>query len=170
MTGGSRSSRFLDWLLSIGAALSGAILVGIMLIVCLKVFLRYVVGYGWIGVDQMTGLMLLYLTFLGAAWVLSREEHVTIDILLGALPRPVQRGLIVANSLLCAAVCLLVFVYAVLEVSYSWSKGIMVASEIEIPRVASLAVIPVGLLFLWIQFLRRAWATFHNRPPGEFER
>ena len=34
--------------------------------------------------------MLLYITFLGAAWVLRREEeHVTIDLLSGALRPPV---------------------------------------------------------------------------------
>lgn len=163
MDGASKSSRAFDALLSIGAVLSGALMIGIMLVVCLKVFFRYVLGYGWMGVDQLSGIMLLYLTFLGAAWVLSRDEHVTIDVVLTYLPPPVQRVLIIVNSIICAAVCLLVCIYAGLEVYGSLHRGVLVAAELVIPRAVYLAVIPVGFLFLWIQFVRRAWRAYHNR-------
>lgn len=138
-------------------------MIAIMLSVCLKVFLRYFLGFGWIGVDQMSGIMLLYITFLGAAWVLSREEHVTVDVVLSYLPHPVQRVLIIVNSVICAAVCLLVAVYAGLEVYDSLRRGVLVAAELVVPRAVYLAVIPVGFLFLWIQFIRRAWRAYHDR-------
>lgn len=166
MDGASEKSRLFDVLLSIGAALSGALTVGIMLIVCLKVFFRYVLGYGWMGVDQVSGIMLLYITFLGAAWVLSREEHVTIDIVLTLLPQSVQRVLIIINSIVCAAVCLLVAVYAGLEVYGSLSRGVLVAAELVVPRAVYLAVIPVGFLFLGIQFIRRASHAYRDRAAG----
>jgi TRAP-type C4-dicarboxylate transport system permease small subunit len=163
MDGAGKTTRLFDALLGIGAALSGGLMIGVMLVVCLKVVFRYVLGFGWIGVDQMSGIMLLYITFLGAAWVLSRDEHVTVDVVLIYLPHPVQRTLIIANSVICAAVCLLVCVYAVLEVHDSLRRGVLVAAELVVPRAIYLAVIPVGFLFLWIQFIRRAWRAYHDR-------
>ena len=169
MDGASKSSRVFDALLSVGAALSGAIMIAIMLAVVLKVFLRYVIGYGWTGVDQLSGMMLLYITFLGAAWVLSRDEHVTIDILLTNLPLPVQRVLIIVNSIICAAASLLVCVYAAIEVHDSWRRGVLVAAELDIPRAVNLVVIPIGFLFLWIQFIRRAWHAYQGRSVDQHE-
>jgi C4-dicarboxylate transporter DctQ subunit len=153
-------SRVLDFILRLGGALSGVIIVAIMAMVCIKVFLRYVLGYGWIGVDQLSGTMILYATFLGAAWVLNREEHVSIDFLITRLSTRVQELVFIFNSILCALVCLLIFVYGTNEVIYSLSRGILVAAELEIPRSVNLVVIPIGFLFLWIQFSRRAWLAF----------
>jgi C4-dicarboxylate transporter, DctQ subunit len=166
---GNNLSRILDLILKAGGALSGVIIVAIMAMVCIKVFLRYVVGYGWIGVDQLSGTMILYSTFLGAAWVLNREEHVTIDILISHLSPRAHRLVFVTNSVLCALVCLLVFVYGVNEVIYSISRGFLVAAELEIPRAVNLIVIPIGCLFLWIQFSRRAWLAICSSPPVKSE-
>jgi len=154
--------RFFDAVLRICGALSGAILVAIMLMVCVKVFLRYGLTYGWIGVDQISGMLLLYMTFIGAAWVLSREEHVTIDFLVTHLPDSLKRIFLIVSSVVCALVCFIVFVYGTKEVVYSIDKGVLVPAELEIPRALNLAAIPFGCLLLWIQFLRRAWLAFRS--------
>jgi TRAP-type C4-dicarboxylate transport system permease small subunit len=161
----ARISRAFDLLLKLGGALAGAVVVVVMLVVCLKVFLRYGLGQGLIGVDQLSGTMLLYITFLGAAWVLSREEHVTIDIVIGRASPRVQRILMVVNSLVCALVCLLVAVYGTMEALYSWKRGFLVAAEIEFPRAYNLMIIPIGCFLLWVQFMRRAWLAYHSSSP-----
>lgn len=148
--------RLFDFIVKAGGALAGLLMVAIMLMVCAKVFMRYVLGVGWVGVDQISGSMLLYITFLGAAWVLLQDKHITIDILFGHLSPKRQRGLTMVNSAICALLCLLLFVYSTNEVIYSWNSGFRVASELEIPRAFNLIVIPVGSLLLCIQFLRRA--------------
>lgn len=148
--------RLFDLILKTGGALAGLLMVAIMLMVCMKVFMRYVLGIGWIGVDQISGSMLLYITFLGAAWVLLQDKHVTIDILTGQLSQKSKRILTAVTSVICALLCLLLFVYSTNEVIYSWNRGFRVAAELEIPRAFNLAVIPLGSLLLCIQFLRRA--------------
>lgn len=150
-------SRFYDRLLGFFAVLAGLILIAIMLMICTKIFLRYILGIGWIGVDQLSGTLLLYMTFLGAAWVLNREEHVTIDFAITRLSPLMQAAVLAVNSAICAIFCFIVFVYGTIEVIESFSKGIRVAAELEFPRAINLVVIPVGCLLLWIQFLRRAW-------------
>lgn len=148
--------RVFDIILKAGGALAGLLMVAIMLMVCIKVFMRYVLGAGWIGVDQISGSMLLYITFLGAGWVLLQDKHVTIDIVFGHLSQRTKRIVTAVTSVVCAALCLLLFFFSANEVIYSWNRGFRVAAELEIPRAFNLIVIPLGSLFLLIQFIRRA--------------
>lgn len=150
-----KTGRIFDVVLNIGAALAGALLIAVMLMVTVKIIFRYVLGEGLIGVDQISGTLLLYITFLGAAWVLRREEHVSIDLLINFLNPRMRRWFGIVTSIIGASVCLILTIYATQEVISSWQKGIRIPAEIEIPRVVNLGVIPLGCLLLFIQFLRR---------------
>jgi len=161
--------RMFDCILKAGGALAGLLMIAIMLMVCIKVFMRYVLGAGWIGVDQISGSMLLYITFLGAGWVLLRDKHVTIDIVYGNLSENYRRTLTAITSAVCAVLCLLLFIYSANEVIYSWNRGFKVAAELEIPRAFNLVVIPLGALFLFLQFIRRALNPGAVGQPGEDE-
>ncbi|MEE8210077.1 MAG: TRAP transporter small permease [bacterium] len=156
MAAGKKIAHIFDSIMNIGGALSGGLLVVVMLLTSIKVIFRYVLREGLLGVDQISGTLLLYITFLGAAWVLRREEHVTIDLLVTRLSPKVQRWMNVFNSILGALICLMLTIYGTLEVIYSWQRGILIPAEIEIPRVINLAVIPLGSFFLFLQFMRRA--------------
>lgn len=154
--------RLFDLIIDAGAVLAAVLLIAVMLMTTIKVVFRYGLHEGLIGIDQLSGTALLYITFFGAAWVLRREEHVSIDILLGALPLHTRRQLHVVSSLLGAVVCLCLTVFGTLEVISSLQRGIRIPAEIEIPRAVNLVVIPLGCFFLALQFLRRAL-----RRPGD---
>ena len=163
MTAGKKIIRIFDWLLDAGAALSGALLVAVMLLTSVKVFFRYGLREGLLGVDQISGTLLVYIAFLGAAWVLRREEHVTIDLLVTRL-RPKTRGrLTCVNSVVGALICLVVTFYGTVEAVTSWQRGILIPAEIEIPRVINLGVIPLGTFLLSLQFMRRARRAFDGQ-------
>ena len=165
MTAGKKIIRIFDSVLDAGAALSGALLVAVMLLTSIKVFFRYGLREGLMGVDQISGTLLLYIAFLGAAWVLRREEHVTIDLLVTRLGPRNRRWLTCANSVLGALICLVVAFYGTVEAVTSWQRGILIPAEIEIPRVINLGVIPLGAFLLSLQFLRRAGqALDHGNP------
>lgn len=157
-----KTSRVFDTILDIGGALSAVCLIAVMLLTSVKVIFRYVLREGLIGVDQISGTLLLYIAFLGAAWVLRREEHVTIDLLVTRLSPNVQRWLNVINSIIGALICLVLTVYGTMEAVTSWQRGILIPAEIEIPRVINVGVIPLGCFFLWLQFMRRAWLHFRG--------
>lgn len=160
-------SRIFDIVLDGGAALAAVLLIGVMLLTSIKVIFRYGFHEGLIGVDQLSGTLLLYITFLGAAWVLRREEHVSIDLVTAKLGPRARRRLGVITSLIGAAVCLVLAAYGTEEALTSWQRGIRIAAEIEIPRVINLAVIPLGCLCLGLQFLRRAWGYLSRNQPSE---
>lgn len=152
----SRAARIFDAILDAGAVLAGVLVLAVMLVTSVKVVFRYVLRLGLIGVDQLSGAMLLYIAFLGAAWVLRRDEHVTIDLLVVRLSGPARRRLDAVTSVVGAAVCFVLAWYGTVEVADSWRRGILIPAEIEIPRVVNLVVIPLGSLFLGLQFVRRA--------------
>ncbi len=154
-------SSIFDHTITAGGTLAGVLLVALMLVVSVKVFFRYVLHEGLVGIDQISGMGLLYITFLGAAWVLKRGGHVTIDILSVRLNPETQRWLSIITSIVGAIVCLILTWYGTLEAFGSWQRGIMTAKELEIPRAISTAIIPMGSFFLSIQFLRRAW-SYHK--------
>ncbi|MGV6875710.1 TRAP transporter small permease [Pseudochelatococcus sp. B33] len=122
----------------------------------IKVVLRSIFNYGILGVDQISGTMMVYLTFLGAAWVLRNEGHVSVDLLTSAVPARVERGLHVVASIVAAAVCFTMTYFSFVTVRLSLQRGVMVAAELEIPRAINLAVIPLGCALLGIEFIRRA--------------
>jgi TRAP-type C4-dicarboxylate transport system permease small subunit len=167
-TPGARAWRLFDRIIDLGAVLASLCVIAAMLATAIKVIVRYGFGTSWIGVDQITGTLLLYTAFLGAAWVLRRDEHVIIDLLLGSVGRRARWFLMMTSALISAAVCLVVAFFGSLEVVTSLQRGVRIPAEIEMPRAVNLIVIPIGFLCLGLQFLRRAlddWRTGETRPP-----
>ena len=149
-------TRVFDRILLAGGILSGCVLITIMLMVVVKVIFRYVLNEGLIGVDLLSGTLLVYMTFLGAAWVLKNEEHVVLDVILNQANPNSARWMRITNSLLGAAICFVVVVFGTWESINSFQRGILIPAEIEIPRVVNLWIIPAGCFLLSCQFLRRA--------------
>jgi C4-dicarboxylate transporter, DctQ subunit len=148
--------RIFDIIIDAGAFLAALLLVVTMLATTVKVFFRYGLHQSLIGVDQISGTLLLYTAFLGAAWVLRRDEHVTIDLLLSHVGRRTRWFLTVMSAFIGAAVCLVVAIFGTVEVMSSIERGIRIPAEIEMPRAVNLIVIPFGFLCMSLQFLRRA--------------
>ena len=159
--------RLFDHIITVGGVLAALLLIAAMLATTVKVVFRYGLGGGLIGVDQISGTLLLYIAVLGAAWVLRRNEHVTIDLLLGRVGPRTRWFLAVLCSLVGAAVCLIITVFGTLEVIDSIQTGVRIPAEIELPRAVNLIVIPIGFLLVTLQFLRQAVDTLMDReaPP-----
>jgi TRAP-type C4-dicarboxylate transport system permease small subunit len=151
-----RLLRVFDCIIDIGGVLAALLLIAVMLATTIKVIFRYGLREGLIGVDQISGTLLLYIALLGAAWVLRRNEHVTIDLLLGHVGPRARWFLTVTSALIGALVCLVVTVFGTLEVVDSIQTGVRIPAEIEMPRAVNLIVIPIGFLLLMLQFLRQA--------------
>ena len=162
---GARAARVFDLIVDGGAILAAVLMVAVMLTTTIKVVFRYGLREGLIGIDQISGTMLLYITFLGAAWVLRREEHVTLDLLVGRIGPEVRRQLLIWGSVVGALVCLAVSGFGAFETVTSWQRGIRIPAELEIPRAINLVAIPVGCLFLGLQFARRAWRHWRRMAP-----
>lgn len=150
---GSVFDWFVDWL----AYLTGAIFIFIMIAVTVDVSSRKLFGVPIQWVDEVTGYLLLYVTFLGATWLLKREGHVSVDVVVERLNQRTRLWLNMIISILIGALCLIMAcsgVFATLDV---YRRGVFTVTILEVPLALLVAVIPLGFFLLFIQFLRRAY-------------
>ena len=73
------SKRFwdgFDWLLKLLANAGMVLLFLMMLSVCWEVFSRYYLGRGTAWVIEFSEYSILFMTFLGTAWLLRKDGHV----------------------------------------------------------------------------------------------
>lgn len=106
---------------------------------------------------------LLYLTFLGAAWLLKDEEHIRMDIVIERLKPAVQAWLNILTSAMAAICCLIVTVYGVTACWGFYEKGQFYHAYLEPPKWIIVGIVPIGTFLLFIQFLRRTWGYWVKR-------
>ncbi|MFC2019156.1 TRAP transporter small permease [Chloroflexota bacterium] len=146
-----------DRLNTVLAILAAIIIVFLMLAVSLDVSLSKSLNQPIDWMMEVTALCLLWITFLATAWLLKREGHVRLDIVLTRLnPRP-QAMLTVVTSIISAIVCLILAVYGTQATWEHIQRGTIETLAIAIPSSVYLGIIPFGSLLLFIQFVRRSY-------------
>jgi len=130
--------------------------------------MRYFLNRPTVWTVEVTEYALLFLTFLGAAWVLKNEGHVRRDAVLNRL-NPINRALLLTiTSAIGAIVCLVLFLVTAESTYDVFQRGVHIASVLEPPKALILGVIPIGSFLLFIQFLRmargnlRSWRASRN--------
>ena len=134
-----------------GLAALAALLLGVTaLAITLDVIARNV-GLGtlpWI--LEVSEYVLPLATFLAAPWLLHRNEHVRLDVLLTAFPRLNH----VAN-LVGLSVCGVLVVYGVRTILNSAQQGAMVFKSVVFPEWWLYAPVPLCFTLLSVEFVRR---------------
>lgn len=144
-----------DVTLNLFSLLAILIIVFVLISVCLGVFMRYFLKnpQGW--VVQTSQYSLVFVTFLAAAWVLRREKHVTMDLLTNWLSPGKKAVFGMVTSTVGALVCLIITYYSLLVTIDHFRRKIYDMQVIEVPLGPMFAVMTLGCLTLFIQFLRR---------------
>ena len=63
--------------------IASIMMAGLMIIVCIDLTLRYFFNSPLLWGTEVTEILLLYITFLGMAWVFKEDGHVVIDVFTG---------------------------------------------------------------------------------------
>ena len=114
------------------AFLSGILLIYIMLSVSTEVTVRYL-GHPTIWVVEVATYALLFMTFLGTAWLLRHEGHVRMEIVLNRFSPRTQTLINIITSSLGTITCLIITWYGV-EVTWEhFQKGWALTSLLEPP-------------------------------------
>jgi len=150
-----RLTALFDHIITWMAILAGVLLAFSVISVTISVATRYFFNFpiGW--VTEISAYILLYITFMVAAWVLKEEAHVTIDIILELLRPGVQSFINIITSYICATVCLILTFFGARETWELYKTGYFTPTELELPKWSINIIIFVGSLLLFIQFLRR---------------
>jgi C4-dicarboxylate transporter DctQ subunit len=152
-------TNFFDRIIVLMTILAGILLVFAMLIISGAVASRYFLGrpIGW--VIEISEYVILFVTFLVAAWVLKQEEHVKMDIVLNQLNPRTQAMINVITSGISAIVCFILTWYGAKVTWELFETGYFTPTLLELPKFIIIAIIFIGSFLLFIQFLRRT----HNK-------
>ncbi|MFC1902893.1 TRAP transporter small permease [Chloroflexota bacterium] len=148
------------------AFLAACVLIFTMLAVCTEIVMRYFLNRPLIWVNEVTEVLLIYITFLGAAWLLRREGHVKVDILVAHLGQRTQAFLGIISSIIGLSICIVLVLYGI-EVSGDYMKrGLFEPTLLELPKGPLLTIIPIGFFLLFIQFIRRTYGYIRSWRTG----
>ncbi|MEW6261920.1 MAG: TRAP transporter small permease [Thermodesulfobacteriota bacterium] len=150
----TRLGRWLDRLEDFCFGLAGLILAFIIVSVCLEIVMRYGLRSPLTWVIELTEYGLLYLTFLGAPWLLRKGGHVRVDILLIHLNKTWRRRLDIFSSLVGVWISAVLTVFGFITTWDHWIRDIRNVTLLEFPLGAVMAVIPLGSFLLFIRFGR----------------
>jgi TRAP-type C4-dicarboxylate transport system permease small subunit len=108
---------------------------------------------GW--VVELSEYSLPMATLLVAPWLLYRNEHVRLDIVLTMLPKPIALALERLADALGILICAVFVWYGSKLIADSAQLGSMVIKTLSIPEWWQYALVPVSFLLLAVEFARR---------------
>ena len=143
-----------DRLIESLAFMAGVLLLLITVFVSYAVITRYLNFKPPIWVLQFTEYGLLWMTFLGTAWLLREEGHIKVDTLVSRLGPKSLKTQQLTTDIMGFIVSVLIFWYGTLHTIDLYQRDIMDVRGVSVPKFALFMIIPLGGLTLSIQFVR----------------
>lgn len=154
---------FFNAVLAFTAILAALMLLSSAFLVTYSVITRYFFSkpIGWI--IEISEYILLWSTFIAAAWVLKEDGHVKIDLVVRHLPARLKWGVELLTYLLGFLLFISIAIFTGLEVFDIYSRGILSVKMLKIPKYILLTIIPLGCFLLSIQNLKLLKEQFSLR-------
>ncbi len=147
----------IDMIMDGFAFLAGILLLLVTLFVSYGVIVRYLHIRPPIWILQFTEYALLWITFLGAAWLLRKGGHIRIDTLITRLG-PKTRGIIeVIIAILGSVVCIVIVWFGTEKTLEFYTRGILDVKGVIVPIYPIFLIIPLGGFMLLLQFGRNIY-------------
>ncbi len=154
----TKITAIFDRTLALLAILAGVVIIFIMLSVLTEIVMRDFLNRPQTWVVELSEYALLWITFLGTAWLLKREGHVKMDMVLNRLNPGRQVVLNIITSVIGLIICLVTTWYGVQMTWSHFQRGIFEPTTVlDLPKAPIMVIIPIGFFLLSIQFLRRTY-------------
>lgn len=148
------------------AFVAAAIFVFATALVLTEICGRYFFHRPIMGAVEITEYCLVWVTFLAAPWVQARGGNVKVEFVVDRLG-PVNRARLCAVTALLAALACAVITYAGIDTVWShYRMGYDLSTPLHPPSAPIIAVIPISMLLLTVQFLRETvqyWRAAETR-------
>lgn len=138
---------------------SGAALLVVIAATCWGVVTRYITAQPAAWTGEVAGIAFAWLVFVGAAAGFKYGMHVTIDMLVAFLPRPLRRLLMAAADLLVLVFLATLLVLAVQFSIDAWDDP---TSVLRLPRSVTYGSVVVGALCMLLRYGRAAWRRWRG--------
>ena len=153
----TKSGAVFERTLNLLGALAGVLVAFMMLGVSVDVFMRYFLNRPIFWMIEITQYAMVFILYLGTAWLLKQDGHVVMDVLINRLSQRSRNLTNIVTSIIGAIVCLIITWYGV-KVNWDYIQtDYLYSATLEIPAFLLQAIVPLGVFLLFIQFLRRAY-------------
>lgn len=154
--------RVVEFLTDVFAYIAGVMILLAALFVSYSVTVRYMRFTPPIWILQFTEYALLWMTFLGAPWLLRMDGHVRIDTFLVLMGPRLRRALDIVVAFLGALVCAIIVWFGAVNTVDLYRRQIMDVKGVTLPEYPLFVIIPVGSALLLLQFGARAFRRFRS--------
>ena len=159
--------KVIDTCLNVLATVAGLALGFLLIAICYSTFSRVVFRNPMSNLIEYSAYSLIYITFLGAPWILKQRGHITVDLILEMMSKKKKYLMNMLTDIAGSLICAVVFWEGAVVVWSNIREHIKVMYSMGTPQFLLIIVIPVGSLFMIIQFLRNAAEDYHLWKAGE---
>lgn len=135
------------------AVLAGGLLLFITFSICVSIALRALSLPVPLWSVQFNEYSLLWIAFLGGAWLLRKKRHVSLDIITRRLSDSKLRVLNSLHAVLGALVCGSLTWISGAVVWDHFQRGVIDVRAVDVPKYLILAVVFLGFLILTLEFM-----------------
>lgn len=147
--------HLLDTVNGMMVGIGAFLVIFMMLAVSYSVLMRYTWNRPIAWIVEVSSYLMLYITFLGAAWVLRHDGHVTIDLFTSRLSSK-QNALFKSATSVAGALVGFVFTWKGTLVTLDFfTRDVITMGILSIPQFLLMAIIPIGGFLLMIEFILR---------------
>jgi len=148
-----------------GFGLLAGLVIGLMaLAISAEVIVRAfgLPAFGW--TLELAEYGLLVVGFLGAPWVLRRSDHIRVDVVLRSVGPRTRGALLAIGNAVAGLTCAILTVYAFQEARDAYLRGALIFKNLVIPQWPVLAILPLGMALLTLEFFSRVARRIAGRP------
>lgn len=139
---------FIKLLSSLEQAVMLVTLVIIIVLICIQVVFRYVLGSAILWSDEVVGFLFVLLTMIGSAAAVREGLHSRLAILEESLPPLASCVLKILNKVLVIGFLVFFLIYSSM---YSYENRALSSTMLGIPMFIPYAVLPFGTLLMLIE-------------------
>ncbi len=140
-------------------------------IVFIQVVNRNVLGGSFKWVEELSGMCMVWITFLGAALAVTYNAHTRIELFVTMLPKPISRTIFALGDLVCS-------IYSAVLACYSWPLIMAnihtMSPAMKISLSFNYAVFLIATVLICIFFILRAkedyFGSQNQQAPGAKEK
>ena len=148
-------NKLFDFILTLLYVLAGLHLLFITFSIGYTIIARFFGFSGMMSVLQFTEYSLLWITLLGATFLLKNDDHVMVDLIYGNVSFRAKKILRLLHSLLGIPLCGTLFWYGSVVTWGQYQRGIVDIQVVDFPKFIVLSIIPICFFLLSIEYVRK---------------
>jgi len=137
--------------------IASLMMAALVVIVCIDLSLRYFLNAPLLWGTEVTEILLLYITFLGTAWVFKENGHVVVDVFVSHIRERRKKVLMLFAYSLVALVSLVLIYYGFFTTFDHYRRGVFNPTVLETPIALIIIIIPIGCTPLFLEVLVKGW-------------